>query len=535
MANNVQEVYRMILEADNKHAVKSFEKLNKVAEELVKIQERLEDANSGANATEEMNRLTKSTIEATQAYKDLKKEVDGSKNLASRVTLDPTISPEIKKEMKAYTKELEGIWNKAVEKMNTEIKPSKRRSSRAVESRTGRELVRGRDASVFRDENTSGEANLARVQYEKKRIRSMRDETLGIGRKAMSSRFINNTNASTWKSNRDYLLSRDTQGTDLETITNARNANRNLSVDEVDGDSVRGQLMRTRREAQEQYQKTLVRRDELGPEVETSRYAHKKSLSDRKEFEEIRDSSPLGSADRNEAEDALKELAEIIPELHKEYEESLLAMDANQKEMKQFNKVVEEVKDSLRLLSEAAIDVDMQEKEIQSDKTPSITQKGDRGGIRGRLSERAFSIGLAAIAAATYQIASTVSRGQQIVDGMRDDSISVGMRTGDYDFRGIRQDYLTQGMDLGWSGQDMLQFSDAMLSSLGYQNQAMQTAGMQNMSEFSKFSGAGAELSTAFTEGLYRTGAIESVDQAKAIQDGFLGAIKASGMEGREK
>lgn len=535
MANNVQEVYRMILEADNKHAVKSFEKLNKVAEDLVKIQERLEDANSGANATEEMNRLTKSTIEATQAYKDLKKEVEGSKNLASRVSLDPTVSPEIKKEMKAYTKELEGIWNKAVEKMNTEIKPSKRRSSRAVESRTGRELVRGRDASVFRDENTSGEANLARVQYEKKRIRSMRDETLGIGRKAMSSRFINNTNASTWKSNRDYLLSRDTQGTDLETITNARNANRNLTVDEVDEDSVRGQLMRTRREAQEQYQKTLVRRDELAPEVESSRYAYRKALSDRKEFEEIRDSSPLGSTDRNEAEDALKELAEIIPELHKEYEESLLALDANQKEMKQFNRVVEEVKDSLRLLSEAAIDVDMQEKEIQSDKTPSITQKGDRGGIRGRLSERAFSIGLAAIAAATYQIASTVSRGQQVVEGMRDESISVGMRTGDYDFRGIRQDYLTQGMDLGWSGQDMLQFSDAMLSSLGYQNQAMQTAGMQNMSEFSKFSGAGAELSTAFTEGLYRTGAIESVDQAKAIQDGFLGAIKASGMEGREK
>ena len=535
MANNVQEVYRMILEADNKHAVKSFEKLNKVAEDLVKIQERLEDANSGANATEEMNRLTKSTIEATQAYKDLKKEVEGSKNLASRVSLDPTISPEIKKEMKAYTKELEGIWNKAVEKMNTEIKPSKRRSSRAVESRTGRELVRGRDASIFRDENTSGEANLARVQYEKKRIRSMRDETLGIGRKAMSSRFINNTNASTWKANRDYLLSRDTQGTDLETITNARNANRNLTVDEVDADSVRGQLMRTRREAQEQYQKTLVRRDELSPEVESSRYAYRKALSDRKEFEEIRDSSPLGSTDRNEAEDALKELAEIIPELHKEYEESLLALDANQKEMKQFNRVVEEVKDSLRLLSEAAIDVDMQEKEIQSDKTPSITQKGDRGGIRGRLSERAFSIGLAAIAAATYQIASTVSRGQQVVEGMRDDSISVGMRTGDYDFRGIRQDYLTQGMDLGWSGQDMLQFSDAMLSSLGYQNQAMQTAGMQNMSEFSKFSGAGAELSTAFTEGLYRTGAIESVDQAKAIQDGFLGAIKASGMEGREK
>src|SRR5699024_665451 len=181
-------------------------------------------------------------------------------------------------------------------------------------------------------------------------------------------------------------------------------------------------------------------------------------------------------------------------------------------------RVISESKESLRLLSEAAIEVDTQEKEIKSDKTDPITRKVDRDSIRGRLSERAFSIGLAAIAAATYQIASTISRGQQVVEGMREDSISVGMRTGDYDFRGIRQDYLTQGMDLGWSGQDMLQFSDAMLRSLGYQNQAMQTAGMQNMAEFSKFSGAGAELSTAFTEGLYRTGAVESVDQAKAIQ-----------------
>lgn len=535
MANNVQEVYRMILEADNKHAVKSFEKLNKVAEELVKIQERLEDANSGANATEEMNRLTKSTIEATQAYKDLKKEVEGSKNLSSRVTLDPTISPEIKKEMKAYTKELEGIWNKAVEKMSTEIEPSRKRSAKAVEYRTGRQTVMGGNASIYRDESTSGEANLARVQYEKKRIRSMRDETIGIGRKAISSKYINNINATTWESNRDKLLSRDMQGTDLETIRNAMDANRNLRVDEVDEQSLRGGLMRTRRDAQEQYQKTLVRRDELRPEVSKSKRPLDKALADQSDWEELRKEYDLGSPEREDADKQLDELAETIPDLLKEYEKNLQALDATEKEMKQFERVISEAKDSIRLLSEAAIEVDTQEKEIKSDKTDPITRKGDRDSIRGRLSERAFSIGLAAIAAATYQIASTINRGQQIVEGMRDDSISVGMRTGDYDFRGIRQDYLTQGMDLGWSGQDMLQFSDAMLSSLGYQNQAMQTAGMQNMSEFSKFSGAGAELSTAFTEGLYRTGAIESVDQAKAIQDGFLGAIKASGMEGREK
>ena len=250
MSNNVQEVYRMILEADNKHAMKSFDRLKKVSEELLEIQKRLEDASSGTNAIEEMNKLTKSTIEAKQVYTDLKKEVEGSKNLVARIRLDPTVSNDLKKELADYSRELENTLNKSVKKMEKGIEPSRKRAIKAVEARTGREVRRGTNASVYRGESTSGEATLAKAQSERKMIESLRSETLGIGKKAIDSRYINNSSATTWQANRDKLLSQEMQGTSLETIRDASASNRQLGVSEVDKDSFRGQMMQTGRDSQ---------------------------------------------------------------------------------------------------------------------------------------------------------------------------------------------------------------------------------------------------------------------------------------------
>lgn len=155
--------------------------------------------------------------------------------------------------------------------------------------------------------------------------------------------------------------------------------------------------------------------------------------------------------------------------------------------------------------------------------------------VSGRMYERASSIALASVGAATYAMTSQYKSGKDITKGLREDSLNIGYQTGNYDFRGIRQDNMAAGAPTGWKGTDMLGFTESVLSKAGYQDDDQLTSMVQNLADASKFMGVGKEGTTQFMEGLYQSGGVSTAEQAKAIQDGFLGAIKASGMEGREK
>lgn len=168
-----------------------------------------------------------------------------------------------------------------------------------------------------------------------------------------------------------------------------------------------------------------------------------------------------------------------------------------------------------------------------------VAQKPERGTLRGMMYERAPAIGLAlmgtigGIAGGLYHTGAGLSR------AMRSDEISIGQRTdtaGDQWRSLIRNGALNAGLqnNLGFSGQEMLAFENNYLSNNGFTNMNDLNSAMVNQAVFSRVTGLSANDTKEFFSTVFSTGAVNG-RQVKDIQDAFVGAIKLSGMEGREK
>ncbi|QEG13763.1 putative tapemeasure protein [Bacillus phage vB_BspM_MarvelLand] len=162
------------------------------------------------------------------------------------------------------------------------------------------------------------------------------------------------------------------------------------------------------------------------------------------------------------------------------------------------------------------------------------------GGTMSRmLYERAPAIGLAVTGAVAGTVGSLYHQGASINKGMRDDEISIGQRIGmdGSQWRDkIRNGALDAGLadKLGMSGQEMIAFQDSYLSKKGYTSMGDLNTAMQNQAVFSRASGVGVEDTKSFFNTAYGSGGMNG-KQTKEFQNAFLGAIKRSGMEGREK
>lgn len=162
------------------------------------------------------------------------------------------------------------------------------------------------------------------------------------------------------------------------------------------------------------------------------------------------------------------------------------------------------------------------------------------GGDFGKmLYERAPAIGLALTGAVAGTVGSLYHQGASINKGMRDDEISIGQRIGmdGSQWREqIRNGALNAGLadKLGMSGQEMIAFQDSYLSKKGYTSMGDLNTAMQNQAIFSRTSGVGVEDTKSFFNTAYGSGGMNG-KQTKEFQNAFLGAIKRSGMEGREK
>ncbi|ALA13022.1 tail associated lysin [Bacillus phage TsarBomba] len=162
------------------------------------------------------------------------------------------------------------------------------------------------------------------------------------------------------------------------------------------------------------------------------------------------------------------------------------------------------------------------------------------GGTMSRmLYERAPAIGLAVTGAMAGTVGSLYHQGASINKGMRDDEISIGQRIGmdGSQWRDqIRDGALNAGLanKLGMSGQEMIAFQDNYLSKKGYTSMGDLNTAMQNQAIFSRTSGVGVEDTKSFFNTAYGSGGMNG-KQTKEFQNAFLGAIKRSGMEGREK
>ncbi|PJH58703.1 hypothetical protein CVR97_28355, partial [Salmonella enterica subsp. enterica serovar Typhimurium] len=145
----------------------------------------------------------------------------------------------------------------------------------------------------------------------------------------------------------------------------------------------------------------------------------------------------------------------------------------------------------------------------------NISQKPDRDTIGGTLYERSNSIALAITGAIGYQMADRYGQGKKTNQAMRDESLSFGMRTGDYDFRGIRSDYGALGADLGYNGMDMMGYAEDVMSNLGYTGSENTQEMSRTLAEGERYSGVDAEALSSFMNSSMQIGTVSNADEAK--------------------
>jgi len=169
----------------------------------------------------------------------------------------------------------------------------------------------------------------------------------------------------------------------------------------------------------------------------------------------------------------------------------------------------------------------------------NVEVKPERGTLSGMMYERAPAIGFAASGAFAGVFGSLYGQGASLNKGIRDDVVSIGQHTGmegEQWREGIRDNALEAGLSnkLGFGGQDMLDFQQNYLSNNGFEGMDDLNSAMKNQAVFSRSTGVDSATTKDFFNSVYSTGAVSGT-QSKDIQDAFIGAIKASGMEGREK
>lgn len=530
-----RDIFSFDIHANNQNAKKALEELKQLAGEV-------SQASGNLTASPALNKnfssLVKEMADAQNKYTELRDSMESEISINAGIVYDSRSAEDAKKKARdtinSIRKDLESA-RKDFMVMNNEAM----KTFTNYERTTGKRANVVPDFSTYQNQPNATQKSRNFVNRTNKSVESETREALRIGNSALGSKYINNNNASNYKRLTDNLLSEDVQGAPIQDIISGK------KIEPKPG-STRQKITYAREEAKERRGNLYNMMEETAPRDHANRM---NDINERfnpgiqKYQEQIQgleneqeENGSLDPAKMKELEQAYDEHTRLVTKLNQTREEEMtrfkLQMSAFRDEFKDTKDVINKSSDALDALDESAKKLSEQLTEVSSG---NIRQKADRDEWAGRLSERATSIGLAVAGASAYSVASNYSQGKQTVDGMREDSLNVGYRTGDYDFRGIRQDYMEQGAPQGWKGQDMLAFSESILGSLGYINQDNLTGNMQNVADFSKFSGAGQEASTAYTESLFSTGGITTADQARAIQEGFIGGIKASGMEGREK
>ncbi|MDN6344437.1 MAG: hypothetical protein L0J87_06540 [Tetragenococcus koreensis] len=198
-----------------------------------------------------------------------------------------------------------------------------------------------------------------------------------------------------------------------------------------------------------------------------------------------------------------------------------------QKEIEQIKNASDELK---RLSSQA----ESARKKMDSS---DVKVDAERGTAKGFMQARAPAIAMNAIGSVAAVGGGLYAKGKQASDQMREPSISLGQRTGNSDFRAMRQQMQEMGTErsMGYKGADMLQFQDDVVSNMGYTNNEDMTNTTRALAEGSRAVPVDNESLSDFMNSTMRNGSISGGDQAKEIQQAFLGAIKQSGMEGREQ
>lgn len=207
-----------------------------------------------------------------------------------------------------------------------------------------------------------------------------------------------------------------------------------------------------------------------------------------------------------------------------ELQNSIRALDQEFTARTKLNKVLEQTTANMQGYHES----------LQGTKT-----KADRNTRAGMISERAPAIGLAITAAITASIGRLYSQGGSLSKEMRGNEVYIGQQTGTDggNWRtDIRNNAMKSGLAnrLGFDGVDMLAFQENYLTARGNTGRKDLQDAMNGQAVFSRSTGINAQDTQQFFDTAYRSGGVTG-SSTKQFQNAFLGAIKQSGMEGREK
>lgn len=206
---------------------------------------------------------------------------------------------------------------------------------------------------------------------------------------------------------------------------------------------------------------------------------------------------------------------------------------ALQQTIEAMDKEIEARMDLNRALDRTTKNVEKYNERLQE----GVEVKPERGTMRGMMYERAPAIGLALGGTIGFTFGSLYQRGDSVKNQMRDDVIGIGQRTGSTDWRtDIRDNALNAGLQdrLGFTGQEMLAFQNNYLSNRGFSGMDDLNSAMKSQAEFSRVTGTDSNMTRQFFDSIFSAASVNG-GSLKDIQNAFVGAIKQSGMEGREE
>lgn len=230
-----------------------------------------------------------------------------------------------------------------------------------------------------------------------------------------------------------------------------------------------------------------------------------------------------------EVDQELRNLAKSTSKNDQERENESTALKQTRKELESLISTIKEVKyqaSSAKSVSEGA-----------KVKTKDVKQEAERGTFASVLSERAPSISMAVIGAVGATLGGLYAKGATAKEGMKEPSVHIGQRSGNSNYRAVRKEMQTMGLDskTNYKGLDMLNFQDAVLSGMGFQGKESLMASTEQLAQGGRAIPVDKDSMTQFLSQTMRDGSVNNSNQIKEMQEAFLGAIEQSGMVGREK
>lgn len=486
------ENYLFNVDADTEKAVKKLGKLQQMMDNIEKLNNNAVD-NYHTTDQKSMDKNMRSMREATQLYKQLSRELDELQTKMREVS-DTAVIPE-----NATTEQAEAIRR---------LKTDAEKQSRAAI---------GQQRALRREYNETLRTFTNMAKYQQNYSKNFQH--------VFSSKDIRNLpSGGATKEDR------------ADSNQRARNIVGTMANDKDDVSSRLGDVM-----SKIQSVTKLDRRTESASRrAAASNYM---SFQQAKNFE--KDVSTVRGSYRQDADDNLAaitnigqrrgELSKGIKQIEENPEATNADMDkkiAMQREIEAMDKEWD-----ARMELNRALERSIQSVEKYNQAVQGVEMKPERGTFKGMIYERAPAIGLALGGATGLAVGGLHQRGDAVKKQINDDVISIGQRTDSTEWRdSIRDPALDSGLEdrLGFSGQQMLDFQNNYLSNAGYNGMDDLQSAAQSQAEFSRVSGLNAQDTQQFYDSVYSTGAVDGL-QSKDIQDAFVGAIKNSGMEGREK